>query len=69
MSHTKVEKKLIYKKGDGYFCYKCEGQASYNERHDAYFCKPCDEWLEGACNSDCDCYDYFGGRPEKPSEI
>ncbi len=78
MSHTKMEeRKLIYKGKTAnqpkrfwkYYCYKCDGYAKINERHDAYFCESCDEWLESACNSDCDCHDYFGGRPEKPSGV
>lgn len=37
------------------------------ERYDAYWCKPCDRWLEGQCaNPKCE---FCPGRPEKPSDV
>lgn len=47
----------------------CGGTVEYNEWHDAYFCRACDEWLSEPCSatdhSECgfDCET----RPEKPS--
>ncbi len=41
--------------------------SEYNEKHDAYFCKECDVWLEKLC-SDKACY-FCTHRPEKPSGI
>lgn len=38
-----------------------------NEKHDAYFCKVCDAWLESQC-TDSDC-EFCPNRPEKPSMV
>lgn len=42
-----------------------EAEAARNERHDAYYCGPCDRWLESPCH-DAAC-GFCVGRPEKPS--
>ena len=35
-------------------CYKCEVDACYSSRHDAWFCGHCKEWLEENCgDSEC----------------
>ena len=39
----------------------------YNEKHDAYYCKTCDEWLEDIC-TDRSCA-HCNGRPLRPSEL
>jgi len=46
-------------------CY-CKGEVVYNDKHDAYYCKEGDCWLEGAC-SDHNC-NQCKDRPEKPSQ-
>lgn len=38
-----------------------------SKKHDAYFCKDCDVWIEKACK-DKTC-DFCSTRPEKPSEV
>ncbi len=38
-----------------------------DEKHDAYFCKACDEWIEKKC-SDKTC-EFCPTRPDKPSEV
>jgi hypothetical protein len=48
-------------------CKNCNAYCLYNERHDAYFCSGCDEWIEKACD-DPKCF-YCVGRPLKPSMI
>jgi hypothetical protein len=48
-------------------CARCNALCSRNERHDAYFCAACDEWLESVCD-DADC-EFCAGRPEKPSQV
>ena len=40
---------------------------TYNGKHDAYYCKTCDEWLEPTCQ-DITC-GYCADRPARPSEL
>lgn len=44
-----------------------KSRAEFNEKHDAFFDKEKDIWLEEKCN-DPDC-DFCKDRPNKPSEI
>jgi hypothetical protein len=48
-------------------CRKCTSIAGvfHDEFFDAFYCKDCDIWLEGAC-PDPECC-YCKGRPEVPS--
>lgn len=39
----------------------------YNEKHDAYYCLKCNQWLEDGC-ADKKC-DYCKNRPKKPSDV
>jgi hypothetical protein len=48
-------------------CEVCGNQNHRNEKHDAYFCDPCDEWKEKGC-SDPDC-EFCVDRPERPSQV
>ena len=48
-------------------CDVCIEIPAYNERHDAYYCVKCDEWLDKACDA-ADCF-YCVGRPAKPSQV
>jgi len=48
-------------------CKSCNFEKKYNEKHDAYYCESCDEWLEKNCG-DPEC-DYCADRPEKPSML
>jgi len=45
-------------------CKECKKKLSYNEKHDAYYCKRCNIWNEKNCGFEkcCFCRD----RPEKP---
>jgi predicted RNA-binding Zn-ribbon protein involved in translation (DUF1610 family) len=47
-------------------CKTCGQGLDYSERHDAYFCANCDEWIENKC-SDPEC-GFCNDRPDKPSE-
>lgn len=47
--------------------HNCTHPRYYSERWDAFYCKACDEWLEGRCR-DHDC-EFCKDRPEKPSEM
>jgi len=49
------------------FCEVCGNQCHYSEKHDAYFCDPCDEWKEKRCTTDS-CTECTT-RPERPSQI
>lgn len=53
------------------FCDKCDDMENpcfeYCEKHDAYFCKECDIWIEPRC-SDLTC-EYCNARPPKPSDV
>jgi hypothetical protein len=48
-------------------CFVCGEPSTHNEKYDAYYCKPCDIWLEFKC-MDLGC-GFCPDRPEKPSEI
>ena len=48
-------------------CNKCQREHSYCEKHDAYYCKDCNIWLEKNCG-DKTC-EYCFNRPEKPSQV
>lgn len=48
-------------------CPHCKAFKCYSEKHDAYFCKPCDIWLEKQCG-DPKCRAGCGTRPAKPSD-
>lgn len=47
--------------------HNCTHPRLYCARFDAYYCKVCDEWLEGRCR-DPAC-EFCKDRPEKPSEM
>lgn len=46
-------------------CPACDTPRSYSHRYDAYYCQPCDTWLEDQCR-DPGC-EFCPDRPEKPS--
>jgi transcription initiation factor TFIIIB Brf1 subunit/transcription initiation factor TFIIB len=49
-------------------CKSCgSNEPSYDESHDAYYCKDCDAWIEGTCE-DHECQ-YCRNRHTKPSEL
>ena len=45
-------------------CPKCGTEKIYSTDHDAYYCKPCNEWLEDICN-DRECF-FCNNRPAIP---
>jgi hypothetical protein len=47
-------------------CPKCGMIKTYSEKYDAYYCGPCNEWLEDIC-TDRDCL-YCNNRPLIPNE-
>ncbi len=47
-------------------CPFCGRQKAYSMRYDAYYCPPCDLWLEEVCG-DPEC-EFCAGRPERPSQ-
>ncbi len=52
-------------------CPKCNKKASYNEKYDAEFCRPCDLWISPKCtaNGPKECWFDCANRPDKPSQI
>jgi len=48
-------------------CEVCGNQFHISEKHDSYFCEPCDEWKEKICVDDT-CIECTT-RPERPSQI
>ena len=52
-------------KADPRRCRECGETKSFCYQHDAYYCKPCDIWLESSCGRCDDCWD----RPRRPSGI
>src|SRR5512137_2821903 len=44
-------------------CVRCGSEATYSDKHDAYFCSVCNRWLESAC-ADPSCP--YCGRPKRP---
>ena len=46
-------------------CSVCGNHHHFSSRRGAYFCDPCDEWVEKKCSDD-ECY-YCKGRPTRPS--
>lgn len=48
-------------------CKKCNAEASYSEKYDAYYCKSCNEWTEDIC-TDRDC-EYCKNRPNRPKDV
>lgn len=47
-----------------YRCGKCRRKTKLNNKHDAYYCGPCNRWTEEVC-SDPGC-DSCHKRPAKP---
>jgi hypothetical protein len=52
-------------------CDTCGALCERNERWDAYFCRPCDQWMEAACVPDDNepyrgCYFSCWDRPPTP---
>lgn len=47
-------------------CTACNTPGERNETYDAYYCTPCDIWIEQQCG-DADC-PYCPARPARPSE-
>lgn len=47
-----------------YKCSICEIKSSYSEKHDAYYCKKCNKWLEKGCK-DKTC-EFCSKRPKTP---
>ena len=45
-------------------CIHCGSGQGYNEQYDAYYCEPCNAWMEEPC-TDPDC-EFCATRPEKP---
>lgn len=48
-------------------CEVCGNQNHRNEKHDAYYCDPCDEWKEKTCRDDM-CLECTT-RPARPSMV
>lgn len=51
--------------------HSCGVQLKYNERFDADYCEPCDEWIHPPCGSTShrDCPFECWKRPDKPSML
>ena len=48
-------------------CEVCHNQFHHDEKYDADYCDPCDEWKDKKC-SDADCY-FCPTRPDRPSQV
>jgi hypothetical protein len=47
------------------FC-ECGTKKSYSQLYDAYYCDPCNKWLEPSCG-DKNC-EFCANRPELPNQ-
>lgn len=49
-------------------CNKKGHRLSYSQKHDAYYCKICNKWLEKRCSSEPQSCELCNGRPRRPLE-
>lgn len=52
--------------GSPYTCDECGSESVRSEKHDAYFCRKCNVWLEPICPAGDEC-SLCRKRPEKPN--